>query len=345
MDRLTIPAPISAGIILSYKCSAECKHCMYLCSPRWDADWMSAEDVTSLLSRLSGSILPGPGGEDSIGVNQGLHFSGGEPFLDFDLLLKAVEIAGQFNIPSTFVETNCSWCTSDELTRERLARLRVAGLRGILISVNPYFTEFIPFERTERCIKNSLAIFGQNVIVYQLDYYYRFKELGITGTISLEDYTRLSDDEVLSERVELFLMGRATSKLRNLYPSFPAHVFFDEPCQPPFLRSWHNHFDNYGNFIPGYCAGVTLGSWRDIDDIIRYGIDLTERPVLRFLASEDMRRLFHFAEDYGYRESPRGYLSKCDLCLDLRAFLILEQDFEELRPREFYSHIDPQSEP
>ena len=107
-------------------------------------------------------------------LNHGLHFTGGEPFIHFDLLLKAVQIADEFEIPSTFVETNCFWCRSDKITREKLNLLKSAGLRGILISVNPFYAEYVPFERTERCIKISREVFGPNVIVYQTEYYKLF---------------------------------------------------------------------------------------------------------------------------------------------------------------------------
>jgi len=41
-----------------------------------------------------------------------------------------------------------------------------------------------------------------------------------------------------------------------------------------------------------------------------------------------------------YQESPEGYLSKCDLCLDLRKCLVSEGDFEELCPKEFHVHLE-----
>ncbi len=46
-----------------------------------------------------------------------------------------------------------------------------------------------------------------------------------------------------------------------------------------------------------------------------------------------------FARDLGYQESRKGYVSKCDLCLDLRKYLCFIQDFEELNPKEFYAHL------
>jgi hypothetical protein len=90
------------------------------------------------------------------------------------IALAAVQIAEKLKIPSTFVETNCSWCKTDTLTRERFQTLKDNELKRIMISVNPFYTEHIPFERTDRCLRLSQEVFGQNVMVYQLEYYHLF---------------------------------------------------------------------------------------------------------------------------------------------------------------------------
>lgn len=337
--RKRIPEPISGGLILSYQCTAECRFCMYACSPRW-RDWISEEDLRRILSELSGRIRPSRFGPDGVELNLGLHFTGGEPFLKFDLLLRAVEIAREFEIPSTFVETNCCWCADESETREKLYLLKERGLKGILISVNPFYLEFIPFERTERGIRAALEVFGpRNVMIYQAEYFRRFKKLGIRGKLKLEDYLRLSGEK-LGGNVELFLMGRAAYKLRKFYPKYPPESFFDVPCLPPPIRSWHNHFDNYGNFLPGYCGGISLGDARNLSELLREGVDLAEKPVLKFLMQQDLRGLFQFAQERGYKPLQEGYISKCHLCLDIRRYLAKTGEFEELSPREFYEELE-----
>jgi hypothetical protein len=312
---------------------------MYACSPKWKGDWISDDELGTLLSLLAGKIRPSSWGPQAVSLNQGLHFTGGEPFLNFPLLVKAVEMAEELRIPSTFVETNCFWSKNDKVTMEKLARLKAAGLKGILISVNPFYAEYVPFERTERCIRISQEEFGANVMVYQQEFYHRFKALGIKDKISHEDYAELAQKGHLAERVELFLMGRAARQLRASYPTYPPSAFFRQPCLPPFLRNWHNHFDNYGNFIPGYCGGVSLGRWHGLEELTTEGIDLDAHPVLRLLIVEDVKGLLDFARDFGYQESREGYVSKCDLCLDLRKHLVSRQDFEELSPKQFYQHL------
>ncbi|VUT25338.1 MAG: hypothetical protein MOIL_00992 [Candidatus Methanolliviera sp. GoM_oil] len=274
MKKMKLPEPISGGIILSYKCTAECRYCMYACSPKWSGDWISEEDLEKILSQLAGKIKPSPYGPKKVSLNYGLHFTGGEPFLNFELLLRATEIANELNIPSTFVETNCYWCINERLTREKLQLLKEKGLKGILISVNPFYLEYVPFERTERGIKISQEIFGKNLMIYQL------------------------------------------------------------------LRNWHNHFDNYGNYLPGYCGGISLGDCRNLNELLKDGLDLERKPVLKFLINEDFKGLFHFAKDFGYQELREGYVSKCHLCIDIRKYLLGRGEFDELKPKEFYSHLE-----
>ncbi len=339
MGKVKLPGLISGGLLLSYQCNAECRHCMYACSPKWKGR-ISEEQLVTILVQLAGRIKPSPYGPDGVSFNHGLHFTGGEPFLNFQLLLKAAEIAKELNIPSTFVETDCYWCTNDMVTREKLLLLKRAGLKGILISVNPYYLEYVPFERTERGIRAAREIFGENLMIYQLSYYIVFKKLGIKGKYLLEDYLNLVNHEDLARGVEMFLMGRAAYRLNALYTKYPMERFFDNPCEPSFLRNWHNHFDSYGNYLPGYCGGISLGSCQHLNELLDEGVDLDQHPILRFIIEQDFQGLYHFAREFGYGELAEGYISKCHLCIDIRKHLSAAGEFEELRPKEFYSHLE-----
>ncbi len=335
MNRLPIPVPFSGGIFLSYKCTNACKHCMYVCSPRWQADWISAEDAEMILSQLADKMrgkYPYPG---RVGINEGIHFTGGEPFLNFDLLLRLTETARRLGIPTTFVETNAFWCRDDEVTREKLTRLKDAGLDGILVSANPFILEQIPFERTERAVRISREVFGANAIVYQRFFYEQFKGLGLQGTLAFEDYLARAGHGL--QYVELFASGRVPYKLAFLYEHYPASRFLGASCRRELIRDWHIHVDNYCNFIPGYCGGLSLGDARDMDSICR-GINLDERPVLAALLTS-LGDLYRLGQQFGYEERG-GYISKCHLCLDIRRHLARHGDFEELKPRAFYEHLE-----
>jgi len=335
-NRTVIPEPFSAGIFLTYKCTNSCKHCMYACSPKWDADWISVEDAEVVLSQLAEVMhgkYPFPG---KIGVNEGVHFSGGEPFLNFDLLLQLVEIAECLEIPSTFVETNAFWCTDDESARKKLRALKDTGLDGILISANPFIVEQVPFERTQRAARISREVFSpDNTIVYQAFFYQQFHQLDLRGTLPFEKYLRIAGHGL--QYVELFASGRAPYRLGDLYEHRPARSFFGASCHRELVRDWHVHIDNYCNYIPGYCGGISLGDARDLNAICSV-IDLDERPALNALLT-DLKALHDLGMQCGYEEQ-NGYISKCHLCIDIRQHLARHGGFRELTPKAFYDRLE-----
>jgi len=340
MKRLLVPEPVSAGIILSYKCNSECKHCMYACSPKWKDDWISIKDLEEVLRQLATKIKKRyPGGFRRIDINYGLHFTGGEPFLNFQLLARGVKMAAEFKIPATFVETNCFWCVNDEVTRAKLSELKDAGLDGILISVNPFILEQVPFERTERATRIGSKVFGENVVVYQQFFYHQFKTLNLRGAMPFDAYLQKAGAESL-RHVELIPMGRAAYELDHLFRKHRAKEFFGESCKEELTRPWHVHVDNYCNYITGYCAGISLGDARKLSSICEEGVDLDENRIIKLLVT-DINGLHELAtREFGYTELPGGYVSKCHLCLHIREHIVRQTDeFRELQPKEFYTNL------
>ena len=336
-NTLIVPKPVSAGLLLSYKCSSTCKHCIYSCNPKWSADWISEDDITSYLSQLSATIESGPYGPDNVELNSGLHITGGEPFVNFQLLLKATEIAGELGIPSTFVETNCYWCKNEQVTEDKLKQLKEAGLKGIMLSVNPFILEYVPFERTETAVRAGRKIFGQNAFVYQGFYYNQFRQLGIESTLTLNDYFQKVGLEIFNYG-EIIPMGRFPYKFTHLYRKYKAQYFFSQSCKQRLTSPYHIHIDNYGNYIAGFCAGITLGDARDLSSIFE-GIDLNARPVLKALVSS-IEKLYRLGQDFGYEELPDGYISACHLCMDIRKHIAGKtDDFTELQPKQIYTQI------
>ncbi len=340
---LKIPIPSSAGLVLSYRCTAACRHCMYACSPEWDGDWITESDLGHLLSSIAPYIEPAPYGANWVGLNSGLHFTGGEPFLNFDLLCSAVSMAAEMGIPSTFVETNCFWCVNDRVTRDKMRLLREKGLRGIMVSINPYYLEYVPFENTSRAVGIGREVFGGNLMLYQTEYFNVFSQMGIKGRMKLETYLQREKKEQFYKNVEFFFNGRAPYSLgpemEDVFPRAGADCFFRVECRPAFVRSWHNHFDNYGNYMPGYCGGLSYGDWHDLEGLLASEVRKEEYPVLAFLMGRDMEGLFRFARDRGYEEPPEGYFSKCHLCVDIRRYLVLVERFKELVPLTFYEQL------
>ena len=64
----------SGGLMVNYRCSARCGHCLYNCSPDREGDYISADLAKEVFLRVRALGTPS------------MHISGREPFLDVDKL-------------------------------------------------------------------------------------------------------------------------------------------------------------------------------------------------------------------------------------------------------------------
>jgi hypothetical protein len=99
--------PDDLGIILTYRCMSACRHCLYNCGPRRSKESMSPESLREALEAIT--LWPRP---------PMVHFTGGEPFLHFELLLEGARIATELGI-RCYVETSAAWCTDRDAAVER----------------------------------------------------------------------------------------------------------------------------------------------------------------------------------------------------------------------------------
>ncbi|MFQ6102563.1 MAG: radical SAM protein [Anaerolineae bacterium] len=325
--------PRDLGIILTYRCNSGCKHCLYNCGPRWEKESMSPQELRQALEAVA--VWPRP---------PQIHFTGGEPFLHFPLLLEGVRLARELGI-TCYVETSASWCVDHDQAVERFAPLRQAGLQAVLISCSPFHAERIPPIRTLRAIRAALDVFGpRGTIVYLPEF------IEVVGQFDVERPTPLSRYEeefgvegarrVLWQGYGIISGGRSGYRLGHLVPRHPASAFADTNCAGDILYAHHSHFDLYGNYISGFCGGLTVGDWHDLPQVLADFQAGRYPPLIEVLIERGPYELLELAQErYGYQPLPDGYAGKCHLCVDVRRHLVEQDDFPELRPRGFYEHI------
>jgi hypothetical protein len=324
--------PYDLGLILSYKCQATCAHCLYNCNPQW-SDWMSPEQIRAALKA-------------TLVWKQGfqVHITGGEPFLNFPLLLQSVKIAKELEI-TNYLETNAGWCVREELVENRFRTLYQAGLGAILISCSPFHAESIPLERTLLAIRKALEIFGrQRVIVYLSEWLEQLKAFDQGSTTPLETYVEIYGPQqagrLFWEGYGLISGGRSGYRLGHLIEGRPAEAFQGECCQREILFAHHSHFDLYGNFISGFCGGLAVGNWHDLPDLLNRFQAGDFPELISILVEKGPYGLYTFAlNEYKYQPPENGFAGKCHLCVDVRRHLVRQGDFPELKPREFYERI------
>ena len=259
---IKIPPLISGGIMLSYKCTNTCKHCLYNCSPKQPNEWLSLEMAEKVFDALAGEPYL-----------HSIHIAGGEPGLNTGLLENTIELAVKKGIPISYMETNAIWCKNYEETREKMFNLRGAGLSAILISVSIFHNEFVPFRNTKICVETAYEVFGEyNTLIYLPHMYKLLSEMPDDGTHSLDEFCKFfgiaRNSPDIPGYYQIIPGGRAPKALKDCYKSYPAKKFKGQNCKSELLSTSHFHIDNYGNLFTGLCAGIAPGTVDNLHPVI-----------------------------------------------------------------------------
>jgi len=319
---------VSGGLIVNYQCTSACRHCLYASSPRRDKAYITPETARSNLSRIR-----------SLGCRS-VHIGGGEPFIHVDGLKAVLREARSVGVCIDYIETNSSWFGRTDTAVETLGNLRRLGVDTLLVSISPFHNEFIPYRKV-RGVIDACRQAGLRVFPWIADFQNDLAGMDEQKPHPLQDYIdRFGPDymEQAAERYGLNLGGRAAVTYQKFIPRRSCkEVEQEQPCRMRLSDVYHSHVDLYGNYLPGLCTGlsVAVGDIGQPADPDRY-------PILHLLYTRGISGLRSWAEEeHGFEPDPGGYITACDLCQQLRGFLVLEREVDspDLQPREFYSEL------
>jgi hypothetical protein len=323
--------PRDLGLILSYHCQSRCAHCLYNCHPGWD-DWMAPDAVEQVLQKT----------RDVWGKTFRVHLTGGEPMLNFPLTLEAAYIARKLEIP-TYLETNAGWCRDPNMAEKRFHQLREAGVSTILLSVSPFHQAAIPLKRTLTGISAARAVFGvDRVIIYQAEWLVEMSRFSHQKPIPLSRYDEIYGEAEaavhLWQGFGLISGGRAGVTLGEKLNKHPVSDFEGLRCQSELAYAGHSHLDLYGNFVPAFCGGISLGDWHDLDQVVAdFRAGEVSTMIATLLEAGPFGLYRQAAGMVGFEADPAGYAGKCHLCVDVRRALVETGRFpENLQPVKFY---------
>jgi hypothetical protein len=296
--------PKNGQIMMTYRCSAACRHCLVMAAPTQGAALLSVGHAVEYA-------------RDFHTLGRCVIIAGGEALLFFDHVVAMCRGIREAGIPIGFIESNGSWCTTDELVRERLSLLQSVGVEGMYFSIDGYHQEFVPAERVCRGVRIARELFGDENVYAPRRTLEEVRELETVTCDAerLRQYAR-------SHRVAYF--GRAADALAPMVDQVPVEDLQEEDCQDELdVDSLAEiQVDPFGFVRPDMCPGVNLGNTRQerLADLAR-----TERvrrtPLLRRIAEHGPAALLPLARDcgFGLRAS---YASKCHLCFDIRRRLV-----------------------
>jgi len=175
---LTIGPLVGGGLVLGYRCLSRCRHCLYDAGP-WRRDGIPADEAAldALLDQLAARA-----------PRARYHIGGGEPFLDPELLLRAVAGMGRRGLALDYVETSAAWVRGADHADGALEALAAEGLGCVLVSLTPFHAEFIAPERTLALIEAAERVRPRGAFVWILDFLPDLRQAppGSDGRIDLE---------------------------------------------------------------------------------------------------------------------------------------------------------------
>jgi len=118
------------GLIVTYRCNAECRHCFFESSPRRE------ETITLELGITSIDEAAKLGAE-------WISLTGGEPFLEPLLVSSFIKHASESGLKTEIV-SNGYWATSVQEATRILEPLKDLGLDALNLSIDDFHQEYIP---------------------------------------------------------------------------------------------------------------------------------------------------------------------------------------------------------
>mgnify|MGYP000860380475 FL=1 len=157
---------------------------------------------------------------------------------------------------------------------------------------------------------------------------------------SLDEYRQLFGHDYLLHLLKKYglnLKGRAFKTYKPMMKKQPFDQILKESIPCRLLSGiYHFHVDLYGNFIPQSCPGFSI----PLRELV-HGADPGKYRIFESLETMGIRGFAELAaKEYGYKPKEE-YAGKCDLCYDMRNYLVLELglDLPDLKPVNHYKYV------
>jgi hypothetical protein len=301
-----------ASFLLTFKCTAKCKHCSYRGAPTRANRHITLTDAIRWLTELTDTQ-----------PFDWLTVHGGEPFLFYDILKEIVQNAAKLGIPKVGVITNAYWATDLKTAKQALSELMDAGINRITVSIDAFHQEYIPLERAKTAIITASDLRFEKVWV---DSYYINP---ITPSNSYDLKTIQTIDSLRDIHGVEFsgypvgLAGRAADqlvdevKMSKRTPSgkctFPFWLGGDLK-NPNVIE-----IDYEGNVT--LCPGLCIGNAKETSllDVLE-SYNYRTHPIIQILAEDGPIGLLNLVNSKGLKTS-ESFANECHLCYAMRRIL------------------------
>ena len=293
--------------LVSYKCTNECKQCALQASPNQDDIAVQPKDVRNYLENIT----------QNYNISE-VNFFGGEPLLNFELLISLIEEAKKFDIPKIGLLTNGYWGNNEETAHKYAQKLKEVGVNLIGFSADAFHQEFIPLENVKRAIKAASEAGIETILI-------------IAQTVGTQNESNSFNEETnkICEKISnefkscqiikspLQVRGRA---IKNLLEYYPMNSIPSEKCS--IFRAPMYMIDPNGWVFTQGCQGICLGNAKkdSLSKIIGEFKPRSHPIISKVMGKGGVRSLLELAIEKGY-EPLEQYVDKCHVCYSAQKFL------------------------
>jgi MoaA/NifB/PqqE/SkfB family radical SAM enzyme len=275
--------------LLTYRCDLECDHCFVWGSPKAKGVF-NLKQIRNILTESK-----------KLGTVNYVAIEGGEPFLYYPIMVKAVEEAVNLGFHVAIL-SNCYWATCPEDAIEWLFPIAEAKNVELSLSSDLYHGESWETEEVKNAVKAANAL---NMKVGVIAVKYKDTEVPCPNNI----------EGAKVDLWELMYRGRAFSKLTETASKKPWREFTKCPYEN-FANQERIHIDPFG--YVHVCQGISIGNaWQKPFSKVIEEYNPYENPILEPLVRGGPVALigkFGLPHDDAYADA-------CHLCCAVRSML------------------------
>lgn len=302
---------VNLNLLLTYKCNFACKHCLSNCGPHRE-ERMTFEQAKDYIDQIISVIKVGFVG-----------YTGGEPFLYYDMLRDLVSYTyHKYGIIGGVV-TNCSWAKNESRAKEKLDELYQNGLRSLVVSCDSYHLQYGSLDSIRYVVHRALELgisLCINTVVTK-DVKICKNDVPKLLNLSENDFEK----DITIKEIGPIKMGRTLTHIeeKDLIETEDPH-YYNGNC--PFVINTPTITPNgsvfacccFGNAeetpheLIGYCGNVNSDSFKNIFE------GMEKNLLFNLLAHHGPYQLLEMVKKQQRNIKIRGkYLSTCDVCVEL----------------------------
>lgn len=311
---------LSIGLLITYQCNIECKHCGLSCSPR-EKEWMTMAEMKDIAVQSSDS------GVTSIAL------TGGEP-----TLLRHEELCNYFrfiknetSINNIRIVTNGHWAKSYDKAYAILKDWKDAGLDELNVSCGEFHQEYIPLQNIGHAYKAGCDLDFATVLLSG-----EFTKRKHEGKITPYDFEKLLSCRILHQHeISPYISKRHALSCNHAfyYGRGKNHIKKEDV---PLIKYRHipntcNHTISSLSFHPDgnvtLCCGVgvrdvdflSIGNWKEesLQTILARSNNDLIANLIRFYGLKSLKEKLITAHPELGLTNKQDYTGQCELCFEL----------------------------